>query len=241
MDKRDVIVAAFACGGKMKCKKEAEKFSEAPLVINVPGGSVSGFVETAKMFRSKNSILNNFFASHNIKPRRVCLIGFSDGWSWITQILRAKKDVNRIDTIITLDSAHTPNLRAWNEFAKLAGKGGIKAPKLWMAHTQTKSPPNVKILKSINSNAREIIVPDYIKNAQIEKSPVSVYCKAEKPRYKLFHSDPLYSIEIIGNAVRFEYEGNTGQDHTYLAHYVQPRFWRWLKDIWNNPKNGVLW
>ena len=244
MNKQDVIVTAFACGGKMKCRKEAEKFKEPPIILNVPGGSIEGFVKTAQTFRAKNSVLDNFFASRRelkkIQPRRVCIVSFSDGDAWTTSVLRANKDIKRIDTAIVMDGVHTHNLKAWIDFAKLAAVGE-NAPKLWLAHTQLTKKTNAKIVEKVNNtNNQQIIIPDYIKNAQIENS-ISVYSKTERPKHKLYHIDPLCSFESFGNVARFEYDGNKEQDQIYNAQYTQPRFWQWLREIWADPTTGVFW
>jgi hypothetical protein len=87
---RDIIISAFACGGKMSCKKEAEKFAEPPLVLTVPGGSSSGFRKTGMKYKKNNTILDNFLKAKakNVTPRRICLVTFSAGWAWSTEILR---------------------------------------------------------------------------------------------------------------------------------------------------------
>ena len=254
MEERDIIVAAFACGGKMKCRNEAEKFSEPPLVINVPGGSSAGFTKTAQTFRAQNSVLDNFFASRRemkkIKPRRVCIVSFSAGWAWTTGVLRAKKDIERIDTVIVMDGIHTPSLNAWFDFATLAAQGGNNSPKLWLVHTQIKPPfvsaktTNTKIIDTarerVGDDTPEIAIPDYIWDAQIENSPISIYSKIEKPRHKLYHTDPLETFEHVGNVARFEYTGGKAQDHIYNAQYTQPRFWQWLREVWANSTSGVF-
>jgi len=252
MAERDVIIAAFACGGKMNCKAESKKFKEIPIIINVPGGSSSGFKKTAQAFRAKNSILNQFLLSRkelkNVKIRRVCLLSFSAGWAWSTEVLRAKKDLERIDTVIVMDGIHTPNLKAWNAFAGLASIGGLNAPKLWMAHTQIKPPfisaktTNSKIMGTLYSeNTTGMTIPEYIWKAELENTPISVYSKIESPKNKLYHKDPLLTFEHIGNAARFEYEGGRAQDHIFNAQYTQPRFWRWLREVWTDPEHGVHW
>lgn len=248
MEERDVIVSAFNCGGKMSCKKEAEKFKEPPLTLNVPGGSSSGFRATASQYRAKNSVLDNFFAKNNVKPRRVCLISFSAGWAWTTEVLRAKLDVPRIDTIIVMDGIHTPSLAGWYSYAELAAKGGKDAPKLWMAHTQIKPPfvsaktTNTKIVDHVSTCGTNdvITIPSYIALAKLD-SPVRVYSNIEKPKYKMFHKDPLTEMQAIGNVVRFEYEGGRAQDHIYNAQYTQPRFWQWLRETWKDKGTGVFW
>jgi hypothetical protein len=251
MDERDVIVSAFNCGGKMSCTKEAEKFAEPPLTLNVPGGSSSGFRATASQYRANNSVLDGFFTKHKVKPRRVCLISFSAGWAWTTEVLRAKLDIPRIDTIIVMDGIHTPSLAGWFSYAELAAKGGNKAPKLWMAHTQIKPPfvsaktTNTKIIDHARATVPEgeknlLTIPSEVWGVRLEKS-ITVYSKIENPKNKIYHEDPLASFEQIGNIARFEYEGNRAQDHIYNAQYAQPRYWEWLRRIWKDKDAGVRW
>lgn len=253
MEKKDVIIAAFACGGKMKCTKEAEKFADPPVIINVPGGSSSGFRATAQSYRKNNTVLENFLNAKLKKatPRRICLVTFSAGWAWATDVLKAPKDVDRIDTIIVMDGIHTRNLNSWVNFANRAALGGDDAPKLWMAHTQIKPPfvstkiTNTTIIDTVRAtvgnDTPEMPIPEYIWSANIENPPISIYSKIERPRRKLYHIDPLYTFEHVGNVARFEYDGGRAQDHIYNAMYAQPRFWQWLRAIWKNPNQGVFW
>jgi len=253
-EKRDVIVAAFACGGKMNCKKEADAFAEPPLVINVPGGSSSGFTQTAQSYRRKSSILENFLLAKmpaKYEPRRICMITFSAGWAWSTQVLRTNKDPDRIDTVIVMDGIHTRSLKAWENFAIMAGRGGDDAPKLWMAHTQIKPPfvsakkTNTNIIDTaraaVGDDTPELAIPNYIWDAELKNAPISVYSKIERPTTKLYHKDPLDTFEHVGNVARFEYEGGRAQDHIYNAQYTQPRFWQWLRELWSDSTRGVFW
>lgn len=247
MDSKDVIISAFACGGKMNCAQEAAKFKDPPVVLTVPGGSSSGFVATANQHRRQNSILNSFLKS--VKPRRVCLLSFSAGWAWSTEVLKATLDLPRIDTVMVMDGIHTPNLAPWFEFAKRAGKGGSNNPKLWMAHTQIKPPfvsskiTNQKITDFAKQNSPEgldnlITAPEYITFAQLQE-PISIFSNIENPKTKVFQKDTLVEFEQVGNVVRFEYEGSRAQDHIYNAQYVQPRFWEWLRNIWDDVDEGI--
>ena len=244
MEERDIIISAFAGGGKMSCKKEVAKFKEPPHLITVPGGTSSGFRKTALSYRKNNTILDNLFRdkAKNIKPRRVAMITFADGWSWSTEVLRAKLDIPRIDTIIVMDGIHTRSLNGWYNFAKLAAFG---KPRLFMAHTQIK--PSCVSAKATNTNIIDSVfpkikgrlnVPRYIWDAALEK-PISVYSKSEHPKTKMYQKDPLHTLEVVGNVVRVEYEGSKAQDHTYNAQYVQPRFWEWLRNLWDDPESGV--
>jgi hypothetical protein len=243
---RDIIISAFACGGKMSCKKEAEKFAEPPLVLTVPGGSSSGFRKTGMKYKKNNTILDNFLKAKakNVTPRRICLVTFSAGWAWSTEILRTKLDPKRIDTIIVMDGIHTRNLDGWYRFAELClAENG---PKLFMAHTQIKPPfvstktTNTKIIDSARPKAGNwlITIPTYVWDVDLEK-PISIYSKIERPKTKIYHDDPLHTYEAVGNVVRVEYEGGKAQDHIYNAQYAQPRYWEWVRNLWKDPNYGV--
>jgi hypothetical protein len=247
MAERDIIISAFACGGKMSCKKEAAKFKDPPLVLTVPGGSSSGFRKTGLKYKKGNTILDNFLKdkAKNVTPRRVALVSFSAGWAWSTEVLRTKLDPERIDTVIVMDGIHTRNLDGWFRYAELCVKGGSK---LFMAHTQIKPPfvsstaTNTKIIDSVRSKASKgqplITIPSYVWDVDLEK-PVSIYSKIENPKTKIYQDDPLHTFEAVGNVVRVEYEGGKAQDHIYNAQYAQPRYWQWLRELWDDPNYGV--
>lgn len=240
---RDIIITAFSCGGKMKCKKEALLFKDPPLILNIPGGSKDGFIKTAKSIKDKGSILDPLFNAKNINPRRVCLISFDVGWSWVTEVLRCKKDLSRIDTILIIDGIHTSSLQAWIKYAKLAVEGDSR---LWMVHTQNQPAQgtsarttNAKIAKRVKLELPIITVPDYILNVEPFEKPITIYSKHDTPKRKIYQKDSLCLFEQYGNLVRFEYQGNKTQDQIYTTQYVQPIFWKWLRELWE-AEDGVL-
>lgn len=242
---QDVIVSSFACGGKMKCSKEIEAFSEPPALISVSGGSIDGFVETAQSYNKNDSILDGFLSAKlkGIVPRRICLVSFSDGWSWISSVLKCKKDIDRIDTIIVVDGIYTFN-KCWVDFANKAAKGN--SPKLWLAHCSRKvdncvtpKTTNNRIYNAANTNGKGAKIPTYILNVELEKIPTTIYSKDEIPRHKLYHEDTLIQAKSKGNLVLLSYDGDKIQDQIYLQQYVQPRLWRWLREIWTDPDVGV--
>jgi hypothetical protein len=246
---RDIILAALSCGGKMHCQKEAAEFKDPPIVIAVPGGSADGFARTAKQHRQHNSVLEAFFASRRelsaVRPRRVCLVGFADGCGWISAVLKASHDRPRIDTVLALDGLLTAGLQAWIDYASQAANGGRPAPRLWLAHSQGQTQKTNKRVfdrakKSTGSSGPVIDLPDYIVHASLESPPVRVYSKTETPTTKLFHADTLVEYDSIGNLVRVAFSGDNIQDSIYIAQYVQPRFWRWLRHIWSDPDAGVF-
>jgi hypothetical protein len=233
----------------MKCTVEANKFSQPPVVLTVPGGSSEGFRRTAQGYRLNHSVLDRFLSVHlgrkglfnKIRPRRICLVSFGDGWPWVAEILRSKKDVPRIDTVLMINGITTRSLKAWTDFAAKA-ESRANAPRLWLVHNRLNgvTPAHKRIIKAASSGV-QVVVPNYISNSGDDFFPIKVYSKNERPKTKLFHHDPLVEVDRAGNVARFEYAGNTEHDELYLVHHVQPRFWRWLRDLWKDPYSGVFY
>lgn len=248
MESRDIIISANACGGKMKCKAEAEKFDSPPVVLTVPGGSADGFRKTAQAHRRKHSVLDNFLSvmlgrkglAKKVKPRRVCLISLGDGWTWISQVLQAKRDADRIDTVLVMNGASAS--KAWLDFAVRA-EPDPNAPKLWLVHNQIKKvePANKRIMSVIKARNIRAVAPVSLNVTSYELFPIRVYSKTETPKTKFYHHDPLMEVDRAGNAARYEYGGHTVHDELYIAHYVQPRFWHWLRELWKAPDYGVFY
>ncbi|NJO18549.1 MAG: hypothetical protein HC877_23310 [Thioploca sp.] len=84
--------------------------------------------------------------------------------------------------------------------------------------------------QTIYSNSEPITIPSYVISYDIEK-PINIYSSVTK-NTKIFDKDTLVEFGVVGNVGRFEFSGNTPQDHIYIAQYVQPRFWNWLRDLW---------
>ena len=249
MESRDIIISANACGGKMKCTIEAEKFSQPPIVLTVPGGGTSeGFRRLAQGYRMNHSVLDRFLSVQlgrkglfkKVKPRRIFLVSYGDGWPWVAEVLRSKKDVLRIDTVLVMNGITTRSLKAWTEFAVRAEPRN-NAPKLWLVHNQLKgvSPAHKRIINAAK-DAGLAVAPSYFDEPS-EIFPIKVYSKNERPKIKLFHSDPLAEMERAGNVARFEYAGKTAHDELYVVHHVQPRFWHWLRHLWKDTYSGVFY
>jgi hypothetical protein len=249
----DVIISALSCGGGMKCGKAAAQFDERPTVLKAwPGPLVS---------RKNGSILDALFETERLTPRRVAVICVDEGAAYAALLLRNKKDAHRIDTIFVMDGYFTRSLKCWTNYAERAARGGFKIdgkhnPKLWLTNSNfwkgAKLPiqpltaatrivdDSISAVHTMPYGGRGWKIPRYIRRAELPEK-IKVYSGEETPKYKFYHRDTLVSCETVGNVARFEYEGNKLQDHLYLCHHVQPRFWRWLSDLWKDPTSGVFY
>lgn len=262
MVNRDVIVSALACGGKMSCSKQAAKFENPPVVININsstgvstgGGTVQGFRKAAAQYKKlgEGSVLQGVFNTQkNLEPNRIALVSYLDGWSFIHEILKTE-DASRIDTLIILDGINTRNLDPW--FKYLDGYCLNATSKLWLAcshaphKTAKSSGVGIRLSLHYRTATKEswhVPLPEYILNADLGKS-VSIYSKDENPKTKIFHEDTLRErLNILspsGGGFSFlGYEGNSRQDQTYVQQYVQPRLWQRLREQWKDPTIGVVW
>lgn len=231
---RDVIISALACGGKMSCRKQAAEFQNPPSVINInsaigvptDGGSVQGFKKAASALRkSGGTVLKGLFNTQKVDPKRVALISYLDGWSFIHEVLKDDND-GIIDTIIVLEGLNTTSVDRWIEFSKYGS--------LWMAQTQAphKTASSQSSAKKITLDYKVIEIPDFVVKPVLDKS-ISIYSKSENPKTKIYHKDPLVEVRSSNNAVSFQYTGKQAQDQTYIQQYVQPRLWKWLAQMWN--------
>ena len=249
MAKKDVIISALACGGKMSCSKEAQKFRKPPEVININssngvsthGGTVQGFRKAAAEYKKNGngSIIDGVLSTKkNLEANRICLVSYLDGWSFINEIVKSDLDYELIDTIILLEGLNTRSnvaLRAWNRYVTHTDGSLIMA----CTEAKHKTAPSKTMSKKVYllSDSRkpdataETWIPSYIQDAKLDKS-ISIYSKAETPKTKIFHEDTLKGAYTNYGTTLLEYSGNKTQDQTYIQQYVQPRIWRWLKESW---------
>lgn len=250
MVKRDVIISALACGGKMSCRKQAVEFGDPPAVISINsstgvstgGGTIDGFRKAAQEYKKQGngSILQGVFNTQkNLQPNRVALVSYLDGWSFINEVVKSD-DFTRIDTIIVLEGLNTRSsslLRQWEDFAD--------KKKLVLVYSQ--APHKTASSKSACSkivtpfiNEKRLELPEYIKSPAWDKS-ISIYSKTETPKTKIYHSDPLVNSWYSKSIMALEYAGKQSQDQTYIQQYVQPRIWQWLREQWKDPTTGHVW
>jgi|SRR5690606_14640682 len=241
---KDVIISVLACGGKMSCRKQAVEFENPPSIININSstgasvgtGTAKGFRDLARDLKSNGSILAPLFRSQNIKPRRVCLISYLYGWSFIHEILKTE-DYKHIDTIIVLEGLNTRSLNPWIRYANNG--------RLWMAQTEMphKIASSKSTAKAITCNFINERIVDFpsVTDVALEK-PISIYSKLENPKTKIFQEDPLIKTQsLVTRSVScLQYKGKQVQDQTYIQQYVQPRLWKALKEQWKDPSGIVF-
>ncbi len=250
MVKRDVIISALACGGKMSCRRQAAEFENPPVVININsstgvstgGGTVDGFRKAAAEYKKQGegSILQGVFNTQkNLQPNRVALVSYLDGWSFINEVVKSD-DFTRIDTIIVLEGLNTRSsslLRQWEDFAD---KKKLVLVYSQMPHKTASSKSACSKVVTSFINEKELELPEYIKAPLWEKS-ISIYSKTEIPKTKIYHSDTLVNSWYSKSIMALEYCGKQLQDQTYIQQYVQPRIWQWLKEQWKDPTTGCVW
>jgi hypothetical protein len=241
MGARDVIITALACGGKMSCRKQAAEFAEPPAIISINsstgvstgGGTVQGFRKAASEYRKSGdgSVLKGVLKTQkNLRPRRIALVSYLAGWSFIHELLKYDFPV-AINTIIVLDGINTRSIDPWEGYAAHG--------KLWLAFSQSthKTASSRSAANKLNSllPGHPKDLPKYLAEAQLEKS-VSIYSKNETPKTKIYHTDPLvkstYTTQDGSELMSLEYKGAQSQDQTYVQQYVQPRLWRLLREHW---------
>lgn len=159
---RDIIISAFATPPQSKPRAIAQPtgaFKDAPLVIDVNGiGSDvwmaptdtqraprepwggKPFAREAGMYRDVDgSVLRKLIQSRarGVEPRRICLVGFSAGGTFLHKVLESDIDRKMVDVVLMLDALHvakSPNgsfvpqaLMPWAAFGAQALFAGVKA------------------------------------------------------------------------------------------------------------------
>lgn len=131
MAERDVIISAFATPPQEEQRAIAqptELFKDEPLLIDLAGiGSDvwmgptdtkraprepwggTPFAREAAMYRQKSggdSVLAGLLASkaRGVTPRRICLVGFSAGGTFVANVLKSATDRAMVDVVILLDA-----------------------------------------------------------------------------------------------------------------------------------------
>lgn len=160
MAPRDVIISCYATPARAAIRRIAQPvdaFSEPPHVIDVNGiGSDvfmgpydterkareqwggKPFAREAAMYRDRKSgsVLKKLLArrARGIDVRRIALVGFSAGGTFIHNILASAVDAAMVDAVVLLDALHIAklysgqfspkSLKPWAEFAKRSASAG---------------------------------------------------------------------------------------------------------------------
>jgi hypothetical protein len=161
---RDIIISAFATPPQARARAIAqptEQFKEAPHIISLAGiGSDiwmaptdtqraprepwggTPFAREAAMYREKgggtDSVLAGLLGSQakGIEPRRICLIGFSAGGTFVGNVLKSATDRKMVDMVILLDAlmvSRSPAgfvpqaLAPWAEYGAQALMAGVRS------------------------------------------------------------------------------------------------------------------
>jgi hypothetical protein len=218
---KDIIISALSCGGKMSCRKEAEKFSSKPSVITVSGGN-DGFCKRAKEVKKNGSIIDGVIPK-TVKPNRICLISYLNGADFIHEVIK-NDESHRLHTVILLEDE---KYRSYKKFKDLESKALAGEVNLWVVKA---SIGKVK--------AKHGTLPEYIKSPSFDK-PISIYSKSETPKTKIYQKDTLVDYNHDGGYWCLLYEGRQTQDKIYIQQYVQPRIWRWLRETWETEESTL--
>lgn len=161
---RDIIISAFATPPQARARglaQPTELFKESPHIISLAGiGSDvwmaptdtqraprepwggTPFSREAAMYREKgggtDSVLAGLLSSQarGIEPRRICLIGFSAGGTFVGNVLKSATDRKMIDMVILLDALMVSKspagfvpqaLAPWAEYGAQALMAGVRS------------------------------------------------------------------------------------------------------------------
>jgi len=187
---QDIIISAFATPPQRAQREIAQPlslFKEQPLLIDLAGiGSDvwmsptdtkraprepwggTPFAREAGMYREKgsggDSVLAGLLASkaRGVEPRRICLIGFSAGGTFVGNVLKSATDRAMVDMVILLDAlmvsrspAGFPKqaLQPWADYAAKAIFAGIRSERGTGARDPFLGPVFVSAHTSIKQSA----------------------------------------------------------------------------------------
>lgn len=134
----DIIICPFSIPPQARARAVAqplELFKNKPVVIGLEGiGSDvfmgptdterkprepwggAPFSREAAMYRAKGdgSVLQGLLRTRarGIEPKRIAVVGFSAGGTFVNNLLKEEQDRNAIDVVMLLDALHVP--KAWN-------------------------------------------------------------------------------------------------------------------------------
>lgn len=170
MDERDVILSAFAIPPESDYRDIAmpiDLFTEEPIVVGIDpdyskgaGSDAGGFAQAAENYRDQDGyILRRLLRARltGVKVRRIALIGFSAGGTFVSKVLGAA-DAENIDSVMALDAVHlqrgcktcpffAQSIGPWASFGVRAARGvtetaGVTGPMLLLSHTAIRQGPD---------------------------------------------------------------------------------------------------
>lgn len=202
----DIIIGAFSIPPQSRARKIAmplEQFRDSPHVIGLGGiGSETWmaptdterkprepwggtpFAREAGMYRQKggggDSVLKGLLSSQakGVEPRRICVIGFSAGGTFVKAILDSPTDRAMVDVVILLDAlmvSRSPAgfvpqaLAPWAEFGAQALMAGVRSqrgtgakdpflgPVFITAHTNIKQSPALEAQVGNTTSSSEAV------------------------------------------------------------------------------------
>ena len=188
---QDVIISAYATPPQARARNLAqptELFRDSPHIIGLAGiGSDvwmgpsdttraprepwggTPFAREAAMYREKgggtDSVLAGLLATQarGIEPRRICLIGFSAGGTFVGNVLKSATDRKMVDMVILLDAlmvSRSPAgfvpqaLAPWAEFGAQALLAGVRSAR----GTGAKDPFLGPVFVSTHTNIKQSAV-----------------------------------------------------------------------------------
>lgn len=277
MAARDVIVSAFARSDRVVTATDGteidlgtfsqpmSEFVEEPAYVDVPfeirqgeGHYDKAFRRSAAKYREAGggSVLQGLFADRlsGMEVRRVCLIGFSAGGSFIDAVLSGP-DAEMVDTVIMLDALHlmkawegAPNFIAeqmgpWVNFGVRCARAveEVDGPMLIFAHTEIATPSPLvgstsesiaEISRQVLKNAPGAVRTGYNPDLLLGGPPppaVSLGPSTGLPAPEVtFERVPPPSGPMRGNYLAMNFGGRVAAHHAFIPWFVQPGLWRAL-------------
>lgn len=283
MAPRDVIVSAFARSDRVitaadgteidlgSFSQPLDAFAEQPAFIDVPFAIKSGEGHYDKAFRRSaakyeraggGSILQGLFAEHlsGMEVRRVCLIGFSAGGSFVDAVMSGP-DAEIIDTVIMLDALHlmkswegAPNfideqIGPWVNFGVRCARAveEVDGPMCVFAHTEIATPSPLvgstsasiaEVSRQVLNNAPGAVRTGYNPDLLLGGPPppaVSLGPSTGLPEPEVtFERVPAPTGPMRGNYLAMNFGGRVAASHAFIPWFVQPGLWRaLLAPRWN--------
>jgi len=251
--KKDVIINVYSCSAAAPCHTWAESFfTDPPLIINVPANQFRPkAIQWSKTGDAFAAALKEYFPTlKNVEVGRRGLTTFSLGWIFTDELLKFKKERDRLDAYLLLDGCHTSLLDCWVDLGIRAANGDAF---MAMAHSSIKPPfisttiSNTRIFDQSEAAQTKPVeaaeIPDYILDAKLPPQGVTISLGGSgnlPPISKTWKKDPLIAHNSAGNLIQLHYSGNDRPDHVYIAWHVSKRLWQFLGERWSKQEGPVI-